>query len=81
MDVKKFTEEYLSIYPDLPEAWVHELVQIAEGKSSEEVAAMRGVTKNAVKQQRKKIFKRINTQDGRSFLISMFHVAVLKLKG
>jgi DNA-binding NarL/FixJ family response regulator len=74
----KFVEKELKKY-DLPEVWMREVQLIAAGKSSEDSAAERGVTKDAVKQQRKKILKRIQFEDGRALITHLFHVAVSKL--
>jgi DNA-binding CsgD family transcriptional regulator len=75
MRLSKFVEAEMKKY-DLPELWLHEVQLIADGKSSADSARERGVTKDAVKAQRKKVFKKLNVDDGRDLLVNLLHVAV-----
>ena len=78
MRLDKFVESVFKKY-DLPDAWMHEVQLIAAGKSSEDSAAERGVTRDAVKQQRKKILEKLQMEDSRAIITHLFHVAVSKL--
>lgn len=80
MQQEKFVRQYLGEHKDLPEAWVQEIVLIAAGQTSLDSAKKRGVTRDAVKAQRKKIFKALGVEDGRELILNMFHVAVTKIK-
>lgn len=80
MQLEAFVERHLSGFANLPPAWQKEVLFILSGKDSEYSAKARGVGRDAVKAQRKKIFKALQLDDGRALLQLMFDVAVSKLK-
>jgi hypothetical protein len=80
MQLEKFVEKHLAGYKDMPPAWQHEVVLILGGHDSLYSANQRGVTRDAVKAQRKKIFKYLKVADGRELMNNLFRTAVSNLK-
>jgi DNA-binding NarL/FixJ family response regulator len=78
MKLEKFVERYYKKF-ELPGTWMHEVQLIAAGKGSTDSAKERGVTRDAVKQQRKKIFKKLGVYDGRELLVNLLHHAVNRI--
>ena len=78
MKLNDFVTKEMQKY-DLPDAWLHEVQLIAEGKASADSAKQRGVGLDAVKMQRKKIFKKLDVDDGRQILVNLLRTAVSRL--
>lgn len=78
--MKEFTHQYLNrASPGLPPTWVEEVERIIAGGDSMASAEARGVTRDAVKAQRKKIFRRLGVVNGHELLLKMLHDAVSKV--
>lgn len=65
---------------DLLGPWVEEVIHIALGRDAMYSAKLRGVTRDAVKAQRKKIFHRLQVRDGREFILRLLWYAVTSNK-